>query len=479
MAAAASGLIVAGAGPAAAAPAVRSGAAAACTDTWVGGAPKVLWTDAKNWSTGHVPGPASNVCMTAFAIVTASGPIRIHSLQVGEQMTVVFAGTVSHPSQVAIATSLDNLGNVELDNSSLSAPQVSNTGGLESDGTSVVTSPAFHNGGEVVALSGSLTLADRLAQLSNGTLSSGSWSALDDGLLVLPGDITHLVAGQVGVGQNSSIGDPAGHNALTGLEYIGPQATLDLASGTLSLTGSLISDGALDVGGYDSAATLAVAGTLTQFRGTLGLLNQSTLSASTVQIDRGASLSANGTIDGNLVNDGSVGPAYHLSVTGSYTQTAGATLGAGFVPELQVGGKATLAGELVAGEAPPPTPGTRGTAITFSSLSGGFTSHNPGFNLVTKPHQIDVVAQPQTVASPSTVAPGGSVTVSGGDFGLGSSVNVNLDKAAGGTLGTARAGDQGEFAVAVTIPPSTPAGAHHLVAVGSDGRQAEVAITVS
>lgn len=44
---------------------------------------------------------------------------------------------------------------------------------------------------------------------------------------------------------------------------------------------------------------------------------------------------------------------------------------------------------------------------------------------------------------------------------------------------TVPAGDQGEFAVAVTIPSSTPAGTHHLVAVGSDGRQAEVAITVS
>jgi hypothetical protein len=71
------------------------------------------------------------------------------------------------------------------------------------------------------------------------------------------------------------------------------------------------------------------------------------------------------------------------------------------------------------------------------------------------------------------------VTVSGGDCGLGSSVNVNLDKAAGGTLGTARAGDQGDFAVAVTVPSSTPAGTHDVVAVGSDGRQAEVAITVS
>jgi hypothetical protein len=112
-------------------------------------------------------------------------------------------------------------------------------------------------------------------------------------------------------------------------------------------------------------------------------------------------------------------------------------------------------------------------------MSGGFTSHSLGFNLVTAPHQIDLVAQTQVAASPSTVAPGGSVSVSGGDFGFGTSVAVYLDGANGPVLGTARANDQGFFTAAITIPSATTAGSHKLVAVGSDGRQAEAAITVS
>ena len=46
-------------------------------------------------------------------------------------------------------------------------------------------------------------------------------------------------------------------------------------------------------------------------------------------------------------------------------------------------------------------------------------------------------------------------------------------------MGTTRASAQGFFTTTVTIPPSTSLGGHKLVAVGSDGRQAEVAITVS
>jgi hypothetical protein len=112
-------------------------------------------------------------------------------------------------------------------------------------------------------------------------------------------------------------------------------------------------------------------------------------------------------------------------------------------------------------------------------LSNSFTSHNPGFNVVTEAHQIDVVAQPQIVASAASVAPGGSETVTGGDFALGDNVSVHLDQAGGPVLGTARAGFQGQFSVTVTIPSPAAAGSHQLIAVGSSGRQAETAITVS
>jgi hypothetical protein len=459
-----------------AAKAAGPGAASSCTVTWVGGGSTTLWTNAQNWSTGQVPGPASDVCMTPFDFVTASVPVRIHSLQVGGEMTVIFEGTAAHPAQVHIATTLDNAGNVELDNAVLSVPRMDNRNGVDSQGTSVLTSPAFHNGGSVFALAGSLTLTDGLAQLSNGALASGSWGALDNGTLVLPGDVTSLKSGEISLGLGSAIDDPAHGIALARLGSIGPGATLALAETSLSLGGSLTADGNIDVGGYDGSANLTVAGTITQAKGALTMVNQSTVTARTVTIGQGASLSATGTITGNLVNNGSV--ASRLSVTGSYTQAAPATLSAGFGSELMVGGKATLAGALTALAVPPPTPGTRGPAITAASVTGAFTSHNLGFNIVGGATEVDVVAQPQIAAAASTVAPGGTVMVNGGDFGLASNVTVFLDRV-GTALGTARASIYGQVTVTGNIPSSLPPGTHKLIAVGSDGRRATTTITVS
>ena len=451
---------------------------ASCTVTWVGGGSTTLWTNAQNWSTGQVPGPTSDVCMTPFAFVTANVPVRIHALRVGEEMTVTFSGTAAHPAQVRIATALDNAGNVELDNASLSVPRMDNRNGVESQGTSVLTSPAFDNGGTVAAESGSLTLTDSLAQLSNGTLDSGIWDALG-ATLVLPGDVTNLTSGAIILGgTGSAIDDPAHRTALAGLGSIGPAATLAV-TGTLSLAGSLTADGTVELGGYTGSGDLTVAGTLTQTQGSLSMANQSTLTARTVTIGQHASLIAAGTLAGDLVNDGAVEPADNLSVTGSYTQAVGATLGAGFVTELMVGGKATLAGTLVSHEVPPPTPGTGGTAITFASVSGGFTRHSLGFNLVTGAHQIGVVAQTQIAPTAATVAPGGAVAVNGGDFGLASNVTVFLDQAGGTVLGTARASVYGDVTVTGTIPSSLPPGTHKLIAVDSDGRRATATITVS
>ena len=462
------------AGPAAAA--AGGPAAMGCTDTWVGGGPKVLWNVAQNWSSGRVPGPASDVCVSAFVFITANGPVSIHSLHLGGESTVIFAGTPARQSHVTIATVLDNQGNVELDNSSLNAPKVANAGGLDGQGTSVLTSAALHNGGTVDAVAGSLTLADSLAQLSNGTLTGGSWLALDSGVLTLPGDVTALASGLVSTGIGSAIRDPAGNNALAGLTSVGSQATLAV-DGSLALSGSLASDGTLDIGSYAGAGTLTVAGTLTETQNAITLGSVSTVAATTVHIAHG-SLTGSGTIDGNLVNDGSVAPGSSLAVTGSYAQGADGTLSAGFLPELKVAGKATLAGALTAAGFPPPAPGTRATAVTFGSLSGGFTTRNLGFTTVTLAHQIDVIAQTQVAVSPSAVPPAAKATVTGGDFGYRDTVTLFLDQAGGRVLGTALAGFQGEFSTPVTIP-SIPAGSHTVIAVGSSGRRAQATITVT
>ena len=468
------GLIMAGGGTVHAA--TRS--SPACTDTWTGGGPKVLWGIAQNWSTGRVPGLADDVCMTTFAFVTASGPVRVHSLLVGNQTTVIFSGTAGRPSHVTIAGALDDLGNVELDNSSLSAASVSDSDGIDAQGTSVLTTPALRVSGTVSVIDGKLTLADPFGQLHDGTLNGGIWDAYS-GTLVLPGDVTSLPSGLVSIAQNGAIDNPAGHPALTGLTAVGPHATLAVSAASLSLTGSLTASGNVEIGSYDlSGGSLTVAGTLTQAQGNLTMA-AGTLTAPAVVVDHEASLGAGGTIDGNLVNHGSVGPAYHLIVTGSYTQTAGATLDAGFIPELQVAGPATLAGGLLSGDTPAPTPGTRRTAITFSSLTGGFTSHNLGFTIATEANEIDVIARPQIAPSARAVAGGTSVAISGGDFRYGSTVTVTLDRAGGTLLGRVQPSIQGNFDLPVTIPASVPAGAHKVFAVGSDGRRATTTITVT
>lgn len=472
VAAATGGTVLAAAGTA------LGSSAPACTVTWKGGGATTLWTNAQNWSTGQVPGPASDVCMSPFAFVTANGPIQIHSLHVGAEMTVIFAGTAGHQSQVRIATVLDNLGNVELDNSSLTVPQFANRNGVESQGTSVLSSPALTNTGDVVALAGSLTLPDSLGQLSNGTLNGGSWEALDNGTLVLPGDITSLKSGQAGLGQNSQIDDPAGHNALSGLASIGAPGALQISGTSLALAGGLVSNGTIDLGSYAGGGALTVAGTLTQRRGSLSM-QQSTLSARKVVVGLGARLTANGTIAGNLVNDGTVAVAGQTPLSGNYTQAPGATLGAGFGGELQVTRTAALAGALhSAAPIPEPAPGDIATAITFSSASGGFTSHSLGVTLLSTAHAVEVIATPQIAVSPASVPPGGQVTVTGADFGYGTTVTLFLDGANGTFLGTAQPDAQGAFTAGVTIPSSAAAGAHTVTAVGSDGRRAQATITV-
>ena len=209
-------------------------------------------------------------------------------------------------------------------------------------------------------------------------------AALAGGTLMLPGKITSLPSGELGIGQNSAIADTGGHGALTGLTSVGPHGSLQVTAGALSLAGSLVSSGTLGIGSYAGSAVLNIAGTVTLDAGTLAMQQQSTLSASTVLVSSGSSLAAAGTIAGDLVNDGSVGAASQVHVTGNYTQGSRATLQAGFTSELTVAGDATLAGALLAKEAPSPRPGTQATAVTFASLQGGFTSHNLGVKVAVK-----------------------------------------------------------------------------------------------
>ena len=470
------GTALAATGPAAAG-ATPGPAAAACTVTWVGHAAQPLWTTGQNWSTGMVPGPASDVCIGTGVDVLTDVSISVHSLRLGTEAGIAVQGTSSKPLTAKVATSVDlapgGVSRVDLTFATLDAAQINNQGGtIFTDGTSNLTSPdiIFGQGGSLQAANGTTALTS-LPQLSNGTLTGGTFDT-SNATVVLPGDITHLVSANVGVGANSAIKDAAGKNALTGLTSIDAQSSLLLDS-NLALTGSLTSSGNVTVG----FQTLAMPGTFTQAQGTLSL-EQGTLKASQVTIGQGATLLDTGSLTGNLVNDGFAQASGTARVAGNYTQAPGAKLASGFGGVLAVAGQATLAGEVLSAEIFPHA-GDTSPAITFGSRSGDFTSVGLGFTQLTTAQAIDVVTTPQIVASAATVAPGQTVTVSGQSFGFQTTVRIFLDRVSARPLATTHAGYRGVLAATVTIPASVKAGTHHLIAVGSNGNQAETTITVS
>ena len=93
-----------------------------------------------------------------------------------------------------------------------------------------------------------------------------------------------------------------------------------------------------------------------------------------------------GTIEGSLTNNGYISPqAGSFTVTGNYTQMSGGELSLQYwgVSAVHVGGNASLSGRLVVAVnlKHPPAPGSTYTIMTFSSLSGAFTSVSNGFSL--------------------------------------------------------------------------------------------------
>ncbi len=76
------------------------------------------------------------------------------------------------------------------------------------------------------------------------------------------------------------------------------------------------------------------------------------------------------------------------------------------------------------------------------------------------------------------MAPGGTVTVTGGGF-FADTVSVHLDMANGPVLGSAESSFTGQVTITVTIPASTPAGRHTLIANDPGGRHTQATITVS
>jgi hypothetical protein len=273
-----------------------------------------------------------------------------------------------------------------------------------SPNSSSITSPAFSNttGTLYVGVGVTLRLTDNPVQLQNGTLSGGNWDVDDTGVLIIPSDISQITteAGAtyyttVSISGRGVLEDSSGNSALAALTLVGSHGVLTVDySAALIVNQDLTSEGVVNVG-TGTAGSLTVKGTYTQASGAATNMESGTLSATSVLVESGSTLHGTGTVASSVTNDGTVAPLGPLTVTGSYSQAAGAALTEQFNSTLNVGSGATLSGALNVTVNPkhPPQPGSHYNALTFSSLSGSFTSHTTGYALTTNANSIVVTKQ--------------------------------------------------------------------------------------
>ena len=367
-----------------------------CSATWTGNAGNGSWSTAGNWSPKKVPGPASNVCIPTFTTANGGGldgsasSVSVHSIQVAEGGGLLFGS-----GKVSIATSLNNQGLISLYGTTLSAASIDmpNPGEIDVFDNSSLTSPAFSNttGTLWVYPGGTLQLVDNPVQLQNGNLSGGNW--LVSGVLIFPSDISQVTTESgaafdtvVEVDAGATFEDASANNPLATLSSVGPNAVLSLAS--LTVAQDLTSQGVVNVG------TLTVNGTYTLESGASAGVGGS-LSATSVNVQPGATLGGGGTVASSVTNDGNVAPSGTLSVTGNYIQTGSGMLSEQFGSTLHVNSNATLSGALNVTVNPkhPPKSGATYTALTAGSINGSFTSHTAGFTLTTSANSIQVTKQ--------------------------------------------------------------------------------------
>jgi hypothetical protein len=367
--------------------------AASCSATWTGNAGNGSWNTASNWSPETVPGPASNVCIPTLTTADATPPISIHSLQLAEGASLIIGS-----GSVSVATSIANDGFIMMTGTTLSAASITlpSLGNISSYGNSTITSPALSDTGNVtVGTGGTLRLTDNPVQLQDGILNGGTW--LDYGVLVVPSDISQVTTSGTVLtidGLGSAVQDASGSNALATLTSVGSGAVFSVVDdASLTVDQNLTSQGTVNVGS-GIGGSLTVSGTYTQTSGASTGLEAGTLTATSVSVQPGSTLGGSGTVASSVTNNGTVDPE-SLTVTGNYTQAADAALAEEFTQTLNVTGNATLSGALTITVSPkhPPAAGAVYTAITFGSLTGAFSSVTAGYTLTTNANNIQVTKQ--------------------------------------------------------------------------------------
>lgn len=303
-------------------------------------------------------------------------------------------------------------------------------GGMISNGpgTLFTTSAALNDGSTVAGLLNSETLTSNGAVRLSGTATAGR-ASIQSGTLTLTGrlasDGVNILKGASLLNQNGGLSNSAtltnegflrlnsddtitGYISNGGILAAGPgtlfssSASINAGSTVAGLltTGSLTSNGAVQVGGVIASNSIDIrTGTLAN-TGTLGI------ASSLLNINQGATLVASGiqrftllttsgaaagTWRGDLRNPSTIAPGREgatgiLAVQGNFSQTAGgmlrldlSTMGS---DRLNITGRAIFDGALVLNQLGPAaiTPFVPVTVISASGYTGNFTSFNENLN---------------------------------------------------------------------------------------------------
>jgi hypothetical protein len=323
------------------------------------------WNVAANWSLGAVPSGTIVACWSAGSTVTVSDTESVDSVQAGGSLQVASGGALTLTSAT--------------DQSSVAALSIDGGGTLTGhSGQTVTVTGAFTWGG---ATAGSATLASATVGAGSVAIAGGtSTPTFTGGTVSTAGAVTaagsnFAASGSPALTTTSTIG------FSTGANLAGSGASFSAAGVTLAATGtSGVGANALTLTGgtttVASGTTLASGG----IKETGGTLQDDGNVGSSVTLT-GGTLSGTGTVTGGVTNtSGTVHPGDGtgpgtLTVTGAYSQSAGATLGIAIqnknnFGQLKTSGAATIAGALALSGGYNPTQGDAFQVFTYGSETG-------------------------------------------------------------------------------------------------------------